>query len=103
MIGDTPLDIECARAFGAVAVAVATGFHPRTRSWPALGPDLLFDDFADVEAAAALLAGRASVTGRRATRRGTVQEPAAPGGRTPRGGPDHALRRLLGGGPLLRR
>lgn len=57
VIGDTPLDVECARAFGAVAVAVATGFHPR-EELAALGPDLLFDDFADVEGAAALL-GRA--------------------------------------------
>ena len=29
IIGDTPLDVDCARACGAVAVAVATGFHPR--------------------------------------------------------------------------
>jgi len=54
VIGDTPLDVECARAFGAVAVAVATGFHPRVEL-AALRPDLLFDDFADVEGAAALL------------------------------------------------
>jgi phosphoglycolate phosphatase len=54
VIGDTPLDVQCARAFGAVAVAVATGFHPR-EELAALRPDLLFDDFADVEAAAALL------------------------------------------------
>jgi len=54
VIGDTPLDVECARAFGAVAGAVATGFHPR-EELAALRPDLLFDDFADVEAAAALL------------------------------------------------
>lgn len=54
VIGDTPFDVECARAFGAVAVAVATGFHPR-EELAALRPDLLFDDFADVEAAAALL------------------------------------------------
>jgi phosphoglycolate phosphatase len=54
VIGDTPLDVECARAFGAVAVSVATGFHPR-EELAALRPDLLFDDFADVERAAALL------------------------------------------------
>jgi phosphoglycolate phosphatase-like HAD superfamily hydrolase len=28
VIGDTPLDVQCARAVGAVAVAVATGWHP---------------------------------------------------------------------------
>lgn len=54
VIGDTPLDIECARAFGAVAVAVATGFHPYAEL-EALGPDLLFESFADVEAVAARL------------------------------------------------
>lgn len=58
VIGDTPLDIDCARAFGAVAVAVATGFHTRAEL---LGhePDLVFDDFSDVDrAAAALLSAR---------------------------------------------
>lgn len=58
VIGDTPLDIECARAFGAVAVAVATGYHTRAELLDEQ-PDLLFDDFSDVErAAAALLSDR---------------------------------------------
>ena len=48
MIGDTPHDIECARHFGAVAVAVATGLYRRDEL-EAEGPDLLFDDFSDVE------------------------------------------------------
>jgi phosphoglycolate phosphatase len=47
VIGDTPLDIECARAFGAVAVAVATGFYSRAELVDA-APDLLFDDLGDV-------------------------------------------------------
>jgi hypothetical protein len=34
-----------------VAVAVATGFHPSSEL-EALGPDLLFDSFADAETAA---------------------------------------------------
>ena len=54
VIGDTPLDVECARAFGAVAVAVATGFHPYAEL-EALRPDLLFESFADVEAVATRL------------------------------------------------
>jgi phosphoglycolate phosphatase len=54
VIGDTPLDIECARAFGAVAVAVATGFHPYAEL-QAEGPDLLFESFADVESTLARL------------------------------------------------
>jgi phosphoglycolate phosphatase len=48
VIGDTPHDIECARHFGAVAVAVATGQYP-LGELEALRPDLLFSDFSDVE------------------------------------------------------
>jgi phosphoglycolate phosphatase-like HAD superfamily hydrolase len=47
IIGDTPLDIDCARACGAVAVAVATGQH-RAEDLAACSPDLLFSDFSDV-------------------------------------------------------
>ncbi len=56
VIGDTPHDIDCARAFGAVAVAVATGRFSRAQL---LGerPDLIFDNFADVEHAANVLLG----------------------------------------------
>jgi len=57
VIGDTPRDIECARHFGAVAVAVATGQYTR-EALEAEGPDLLFDDFADVESALRQLLGR---------------------------------------------
>jgi phosphoglycolate phosphatase len=58
IIGDTPLDVDCARACGAVAVAVATGHHP-AHELSACAPDLLFTDFSDVTAAlAALTAGR---------------------------------------------
>lgn len=49
VIGDTPLDVQCARAIGARAVAVATGSH----SFDELGacdPDLLFADFSSAEA-----------------------------------------------------
>ena len=54
VIGDTPRDIECARHFGAVAVAVATGQYSR-EALEAEGPDLLFENFADVEDALARL------------------------------------------------
>ena len=57
IIGDTPLDVDCARACGAVAVAVATGFHPHA-DLQACGPDLLFADFADVPATLAALTAR---------------------------------------------
>lgn len=54
IIGDTPLDIDCARGCGALAVAVATGQHPADEL-AACAPDLLFGDFSDVERAVALL------------------------------------------------
>ena len=57
IIGDTPLDVDCARACGAVAVAVATGLHPAAEL-AACEPDLLFADFSDVAAALAALTGR---------------------------------------------
>ena len=47
VIGDTPLDIACARAYGARAVAVATGWHG-IEELAAHRPDVLFADFADV-------------------------------------------------------
>lgn len=58
VLGDTPHDVECARAFGALAVAVATGPFRRAEL-ERERPDLLFDSFVDVEAtAASLLASR---------------------------------------------
>jgi phosphoglycolate phosphatase-like HAD superfamily hydrolase len=49
IIGDTPLDVDCARACGAVAVAVATGQYGYEQL-AACGPDLVFRDFSDVDA-----------------------------------------------------
>ncbi len=49
IIGDTPLDIDCAHACGAVAVAVATGQHS-PEELAASSPDLLFTDFSDADA-----------------------------------------------------
>jgi phosphoglycolate phosphatase-like HAD superfamily hydrolase len=46
VIGDTPLDVKCARAIGARAVAVATGWHPLD-DLVASGPDLAFADLSD--------------------------------------------------------
>lgn len=48
VIGDTPHDVCCARAIGARAVAVATGWHPRDEL-EACTPDLLLDDLSDPE------------------------------------------------------
>lgn len=59
IIGDTPLDVDCARACGAVAVAVATGQHPHDEL-AACGPDHIFTDFADVARALAALTGSPS-------------------------------------------
>jgi phosphoglycolate phosphatase-like HAD superfamily hydrolase len=46
VIGDTPLDVACARAIGARAVAVATGWHSLDEL-AATSPDLLLPDLAD--------------------------------------------------------
>jgi phosphoglycolate phosphatase-like HAD superfamily hydrolase len=46
VVGDTELDIGCARAAGAWAVAVATGMRTRA-DLASHGPDLLLDDLAD--------------------------------------------------------
>jgi len=54
IVGDTPLDVDCARACGAVAVAVATGQHTAAELG-ACRPDLLFRDFSDVAGAVAAL------------------------------------------------
>jgi phosphoglycolate phosphatase len=56
IIGDTPLDVDCARACGAVAVAVATGNHA-AEELSACAPDLLFTDFTDVDTAVRRLTG----------------------------------------------
>jgi phosphoglycolate phosphatase len=47
IVGDTPLDIDCARACGARVVAVATGHHA-AEELSACAPDLLYSDLADV-------------------------------------------------------
>src|SRR5205823_5892912 len=54
IIGDTPHDVDCARACGAVAVVVATGQYPADEL-AACAPDLLFRDFSDVARALAAL------------------------------------------------
>lgn len=50
VIGDTPKDIDCARAAGFVAVAIATGKYSR-EELAAHRPDLLFEDLSDTGAA----------------------------------------------------
>lgn len=47
VIGDTPYDVRCARAIGARAVAVTTGWHSR-EELAACRPDVLLDDLRDV-------------------------------------------------------
>jgi phosphoglycolate phosphatase len=46
VIGDTPLDVQCARAIGARAVAVATGWHTMEQLH-ASAPDLILPDLDD--------------------------------------------------------
>ena len=49
VIGDTPLDIRCARAIGAKVLAVATGGHP-LHELATHRPDLLLENLADTTA-----------------------------------------------------
>jgi phosphoglycolate phosphatase-like HAD superfamily hydrolase len=46
IVGDTPLDVDCAKAHGARAVAVATGPFDRA-ALSAAGADLVVDTFSD--------------------------------------------------------
>lgn len=46
VIGDTPLDVRCARAIGAKVVAVATGSHP-VEELLSYEPDLVVEDLTD--------------------------------------------------------
>jgi phosphoglycolate phosphatase-like HAD superfamily hydrolase len=48
VVGDTPHDVRCARAIGAHAVAVLTGWHGRAEL-TACRPDLLLDDLSNPE------------------------------------------------------
>ena len=60
VLGDTPHDIDCGRAFGARTVAIGTGKFAR-EALAAHRPDFLFDDLSDVDfviTALGLQAGR---------------------------------------------
>jgi phosphoglycolate phosphatase-like HAD superfamily hydrolase len=57
IIGDTPRDIGCARAYGARAIAVATGWHT-LEDLAGHGPDHAFADLTDVERALAAMLAR---------------------------------------------
>jgi phosphoglycolate phosphatase len=48
VIGDTPRDIACGKAFNATVVAVATGRYPK-ETLAAYQPDYLFDDLRETE------------------------------------------------------
>lgn len=50
VVGDTPLDVACAQAVGAHAVAVATGSYD-VASLGASGADVVLADLSDIEAA----------------------------------------------------
>ncbi len=54
VLGDTPHDVACARAFGAKAIAIATGNFSRAQL-AEHAPDYLFDDLSDIDAVLAVL------------------------------------------------
>lgn len=47
VIGDTPNDIDCARAYGAKAIAVGTGRNHSSEELATYNPDLVLDDLTD--------------------------------------------------------
>lgn len=49
VIGDTPLDVACAKPFGARTIAVATGSSSKSQL-EAASPDYIFQDLSDVQA-----------------------------------------------------
>ena len=55
VIGDTPLDVRCARSIGAKALAVATGTHT-VDELASERPDCVLDDLSNTDEAATLLA-----------------------------------------------
>ncbi|NIR51909.1 HAD family hydrolase [candidate division KSB1 bacterium] len=57
IIGDTPLDVACARSFAARSVAVATGFFS-FEELQASKPDFLFKDLSDTQEFLDMLNGR---------------------------------------------
>ena len=59
IIGDTPLDIECAHRAGVACVAVATGGHDASELREA-GADVVFDDLTDTDRVVAALASAGS-------------------------------------------
>ena len=56
VIGDTPADVQCARAIGARVLAVATGVYSR-EDLEAVRPDVLVDDFSDADRVVSILLG----------------------------------------------
>ena len=54
VVGDTELDVACAKANGFRAVAVESGWVPRERL-EAASPDALFEDLTDADAVLAAL------------------------------------------------
>lgn len=61
VIGDTPRDVGCGRAFGAVCLAVATGRHA-VAELQACGADHVFPDLGDVDRVMAAILDRGSAS-----------------------------------------
>jgi phosphoglycolate phosphatase-like HAD superfamily hydrolase len=73
VVGDTPLDIDCGRAAGAVTVAVATGPYG-TAELAAHGPDAVFADLRDRDRVIAAVLGLRPAAGRAAATSETADE-----------------------------
>jgi phosphoglycolate phosphatase len=58
VVGDTPLDVACAKASGARSIAVATGMHSSEELW-ASGADVVFEDLRNTQAVLEAISGSA--------------------------------------------
>jgi phosphoglycolate phosphatase-like HAD superfamily hydrolase len=64
IIGDTPHDVDCARAHGCIAVAVATGPAHSRAELAGCAPDLLVEDLTDADGLIAWIASQRAAPGR---------------------------------------
>jgi phosphoglycolate phosphatase-like HAD superfamily hydrolase len=62
VVGDAPADVECGAALGVTAIAVATGRHT-VAELAALGPDHVFADLSDWQAAYRAIMGEGAAEG----------------------------------------
>lgn len=66
VIGDTPLDVECASVYGAYSLAVATGTHP-VEVLEGVGADLVLPDLSETDRVVEWIQNRGAVADQRSS------------------------------------